>query len=85
MEEFDQLDPRNELARIRTTLANERTVLAYGRTALMVAVSGASLFKFFADQPFAIASGWILMGIGGLVAGLGLVRFIRLRAQLRGS
>lgn len=68
-------DRRNELALIRTDLANERTLLSYGRTALMMAGTGGTLIKFFGE-----AKDMLLLGIGMLVLGgamfvVGLSRF----------
>ncbi len=75
--------PRNEnLALVRTDLANERTVLAYGRTALMVAGTGVSLIEFIADSPFLVGLGWVLVVIGIGVGINGITRFARVYRRL---
>ena len=74
------LDRRNELALIRTDLANERTLLAYIRTSLMVVGTGGTLIKFFGDSPDMLILGFSLLIFGGLIFVTGTVRF---RAQNR--
>ncbi len=73
---------RDNLALIRTDLANERTLLAYGRTALMVAATGATLLKFYPDSPIVRLGSWPLIAIGVGIALMGLIRFFRLQARL---
>lgn len=68
-------DRRNELALIRTNLANERTLLAYGRTALMIAGTGGTLIKFFSDSREMLILGIALLGAGAVIFVLGLGRF----------
>ncbi|MEM9586133.1 MAG: DUF202 domain-containing protein [Planctomycetota bacterium] len=79
----DTGDRRDNLALIRTDLANERTLLAYQRTAFMLAGSGATLIKFFADSLGMFVLGWSLIAAGGAVSVIGLIRFRRLQKQLR--
>lgn len=57
-------DRRNELALIRTHLANERTLLSYARTSLMIAGTGATVIKFFGETRERLALGVVLLVIG---------------------
>lgn len=71
---------RDRLAVRRTELANERTLLAYVRTGLMLAASGATLWRL---EP--VGAGDREIGVGAMVAGVlvlavGLWRFLRTRA-----
>ena len=83
---MSESDPnrRDDLALIRTDLANERTLLAYGRTSLMVAASGVTLIKFFPGTVIAASLGWSLVVASTCVASLGVIRFSRLQRRLRG-
>lgn len=71
----DPAGRRDDLALVRTDLANERTLLAYGRTALMVAATGVTLIKFFADTVEIRTIGWSLVAVGILIAIVGVIRF----------
>ena len=73
---------RDRLALERTILANERTLLAYARTAIMLAATGATVLKFYSDQPFPSVSGWVLVAAGIGVAALGTMRFRKLARSL---
>jgi len=64
---------RDQLAIDRTILANERTFLAYCRTALALMITGAGVMKFFESGLWQIA-GWVLIGVGVIVAGIGVWR-----------
>ena len=75
-------DKRDNLALVRTDLANERTLLAYGRTALMVAATGATLLKFYPDSPIVQVTCWPLVGLGIVIALVGILRFARLQRRL---
>lgn len=74
---------RDDLAVIRTQLANERTALAYVRTSLMVAATAVTIVKFFpevtATRPAAIALG----GLSGILLIAGGWRYRRLGRNLR--
>ncbi|TWU56174.1 DUF202 domain-containing protein [Rubripirellula reticaptiva] len=72
----------DDLALARTHLANERTLLAYGRTALMVAATGVTLIKFFADTVPIRTMGLILIGLGLIVGLVGIQRFVSLKRRL---
>ena len=75
-------DRRNELALIRTDLANERTLLAYIRTSLMMAGTGGTLIKFFAESRDMLVLGIVLVIIGAALFVLGIVRFRMQRARI---
>ncbi|MFG0254963.1 MAG: DUF202 domain-containing protein [Rhodopirellula sp. JB053] len=77
-------DRRNELAVIRTDLANERTLLAYGRTALMMAGTGGTLIKFFGESPDMLVLGILLLILGVVMFGTGIIRFQIKRKQISG-
>ena len=64
----------DDLARLRTKLANERTLLAYVRTGLAIAAAGASLIVFF-DSRAAQILGWSLSIIGIVALVIGIARF----------
>ena len=65
----------NTLAMSRTILANERTFLAYIRTAIMVAVSGVTLIKFFGDEMHFLIFGIALLPVAFVIAGYGFWRY----------
>ena len=84
----DSSDPkeqsvRNRLALERTLLANERTLLAYFRTAIMLAVTGATVLKFYNDKFLLAALGWALIAAGIGVAVLEVSRFQKLARFLK--
>ncbi|TWT65189.1 YidH family protein [Allorhodopirellula solitaria] len=78
-------DRRNELALIRTHLANERTLLAYARTSLMIAGTGATVIKFFGDTRGRLALGVGLLVIGAILFIVGVVLFFKQRARIHGD
>ncbi|TWU15912.1 YidH family protein [Allorhodopirellula heiligendammensis] len=78
-------DRRNELALIRTDLANERTLLAYARTSLMIAGTGATVIKFFGDSRDKIALGITLLIIGVALFVVGVTRFVKQQGRIRGD
>lgn len=78
-----EMGRRDNLALVRTDLANERTLLAYGRTALMVVATGFSLIKFFGESPALRSLGWGLAIVGVSIGLVGFVRFTRLNNRLR--
>jgi putative membrane protein len=71
----DELILRDRLALDRTHLANERTLLAYVRTAFMLLVAGGTAIKALPTDRVAVATGWVLIGIGALVGCFGGWRF----------
>jgi len=77
-----ETDLRDKLALERTRLANERTFLAYIRTALSLIAAGFVILQFFQDRLHLPAIGWLLVGSGLLALLFGIVRFVRVRAQL---
>ena len=78
-----EMGRRDNLALVRTDLANERTLLAYGRTSLMVVATGFSLIKFFGESPALRSLGWGLAIVGVSIGIVGFVRFTRLNKRLR--
>lgn len=72
----EELILRDHLALDRTRLANERTLLAYLRTALMLMVAGATAERVMGGSPAIVITGWLFIGLGGLVAVLGTWRFL---------
>lgn len=76
-------DRRNELALIRTDLANERTLLAYIRTALMMAGTGGTLIKFFGESRDLLYMGFGLVGVGAVVFVIGVTRYRKAAERIR--
>lgn len=74
----------DELAAIRTHLANERTVLAYVRTALAFLATGAALIHFF-TPPVSTVAGWSFIVAGALILGAGIIRFITVHRRIKKS
>ena len=70
----------DDLALIRTRLANERTLLAYVRTALAFMAAGAAVIHFFG--PSLSPAGWGLVALGAIVLMTGLVRFAAVKRAL---
>lgn len=71
----------DEMARLRTKLANERTLLAYIRTGLAIVAAGVSLIAFFDSIP-AQSLGWLLSAVGLLTLVLGGARFHNVNRRL---
>ncbi len=78
-------DRRNELALIRTDLANERTFLSYARTSLMIAGTGATVIKFFGETHGRLALGIVLLIIGAVLFTFGVTRFFKQQGRIRGD
>lgn len=78
-------DRRNELALIRTDLANERTLLSYARTSLMIAGTGATVIKFFGEAPGHLALGIVLLIIGAVLFTYGVAHFFKQQRRIRGD
>lgn len=74
----EELILRDRLAIERTRLANERTLLAYIRTAIMIAVTGVTLIKFFGDSQAMRYTGWVFIALGAGVVLIAVRRFRRL-------
>lgn len=66
----------DDLAVVRSTLANERTLLSYVRTALTIFLVGVSLFKFFEAELIQL-TGLVLIFLGSAVFLVGLATFRR--------
>jgi putative membrane protein len=78
----EELILRDHLALDRTRLANERTLLAYLRTALMLAVAGATAEKVMGGSTTVVVTGWLFIGLGGLVGLLGTWRFLVMQKKI---
>jgi putative membrane protein len=68
----------DQLAAIRSFLANERTFLSYQRTALTVLVGGFSLIKFFQDYPWIQYVGYALIPFSVAFVIVGLIRYYKM-------
>lgn len=75
-------DLRERLAAARSVLSNERTFLAYQRTALTQLAVAATFIRFF-DHPTLTVIGWLLVPVSAVTAGLGVLRYRRMRALIR--
>lgn len=76
---------RDYLALDRTMLANERTLLSYLRTAIMLLISGITIIKLFAGNAIMVTFGALLLPLSAIAAGVGYVRFSRVRVKIRWS
>ncbi len=76
-----ELNLNDQLAAIRSILANERTFLAYQRTALATLVAGASIVQFFEIIIF-IVLGWILIAASFITFFIGVIRYRRTRRNI---
>ena len=75
---------REYLAIERTRLANERTLLTYIRTGLYFLVAGSTLGHLI-DTTFWNLMGMPLVIVGGIVAVLGVIRFVRVSRKIERS
>lgn len=71
------LDLRECLALERTTLANERTFLSYARTAVMVFITGITVFKLFPDWLIIFILGWSAVLLSVILFFVGLKKYTR--------
>lgn len=76
-----ELNLNDQLAAIRSILANERTFLAYQRTALATFVAGLTILQFFNNIWFQIA-GFVLIPIALFTISLGFVRYKKTRRYI---
>jgi putative membrane protein len=79
----EELTLRDHLARDRTVLANERTLLAYLRTGFGFSAGGATLMRFFAEDPGFYAGGVGLIFTGVAISLFGILRFWRVTVRLK--
>lgn len=68
----------DEMAFIRTKLANERTFLAYVRTVIGIFAAGVGLIKFTGSL-FFVYIGFFLVILSPCILILGIYRFIRVK------
>ncbi len=73
----EDLDLRECLALERTTLANERTFLSYARTAVMVLITGITVFKLFPETLIIFILGWVAILLSVILFFVGLKKYIR--------
>jgi len=73
----ENLDLRECLALERTTLANERTFLSYARTAVMVFITGITVFKLFPEYKVVFILGWGAVVISVILFFVGLKKYAR--------
>jgi len=71
----EDLDLRECLALERTTLANERTFLSYARTAVMVFITGITVFKLYPDNLIIFILGWCAVVVSTILFFVGLKRY----------
>ncbi|MCX7736286.1 MAG: DUF202 domain-containing protein [Candidatus Kapabacteria bacterium] len=74
----NELNLNDQLAAVRSILANERTFLSYQRTALTLAAVGFSLIKFF-DGLWSDITGWVFISFSIITIILGIIRYRRMR------
>lgn len=74
----NELNLNDQLAAVRSILANERTFLSYQRTALTLAAVGFSLIKFF-DEFWSDVTGWAFIAFSFVTIILGIIRYRRMR------
>lgn len=72
-----------DLALVRTQLANERTALAYVRTSLLLAATGVTVIKIYGYAPPALLTGGMLLATALVVAIIGGGRYLRLARVLK--
>lgn len=77
----EELSLRDNLAIDRTRLANERTLLSYSRTGFSLVVTALAIFEF-SDKDWAHLSAWVLIGLGLIIAVIGLLFYLRIRRKL---
>lgn len=65
------------LALERTVLANERTFLSYARTAVIIFITGVTVFKLFPDLIIILIMGWVAVVISTILFFVGLKRYVR--------
>jgi putative membrane protein len=73
----ENLDLCDCLALERTTLANERTFLSYARTAVMVLVTGISVFKLLPEILIFFVLGWAAVLVSIILFFVGLRKYMK--------
>lgn len=76
----DKMDTGNQLASLRTTLANERTLLAWIRTGASLVAVGIAVTKFHSEHMIA-GAGFFLAGF--LTCSQGVIRYYQVNQVLR--
>lgn len=73
-----KLNLADQLAAVRSILANERTYLSYQRTALTLLAAGFTFIKFF-DLIWIIVLGWVFLPASIVTIILGTYRYRKMR------
>ena len=71
------MDLRDCLALVRTTLANERTFLSYARTSVMVFITGITAFKLFQENLIIFILGWSAVLVSTILFFVGLKKYLQ--------
>lgn len=73
---------RDHLAVDRTMLANETSFMSYVRTSLTLIAVGATVIKFFNNNEYMQALGWVMIVVGGWLSVHGYVRYRKIDAVM---
>ncbi|HYC79773.1 MAG TPA: DUF202 domain-containing protein [Candidatus Binatia bacterium] len=73
-----------KLEKLQAHYSNERTLLSYTRTAASVLVLAVALLRFF-DNRNVIYLGWLCLGIGLVIQGVGVVRYFQERKRINSN
>lgn len=71
----------DRLALDRTHLANQRTLLAFTRTGIYFVFTGLGILHIV-DIPGLFWAGWVAIGVGAIVAVIGLVNYLRMKKRV---
>ncbi|MCC8152907.1 MAG: DUF202 domain-containing protein, partial [Tannerellaceae bacterium] len=66
----------------RTRLANERTLFSYIRTSLYLLTVGVGILQIDTVNHLRTLA-WVSVGVSILILGMGIIRFMQLKKQLR--
>ena len=75
------LNLTDRLALDRTHLANQRTLLAFTRTGIYFIFTGLGIFQVL-KSPAYFWLGWVAIGIGGVIALIGLINYLRMKKRV---
>ncbi len=80
----EELKLTDALAIDRTYLANQRTLLSYLRTGLYLVIAALAIFQLKDENEITIAA-WYMIGVGALVALIGIVNYFLMRRKIKKS